>query len=168
MALYDTLLSTRPIIITNSKTLSANNTAASVNLFQLTGSVIVRKIYGVLTAKTTLANMTVAQFALYDGTATSNITLPTGGTMSTAVVGAVIARNAAASVVAGINLAATGTVIDTTTTGSLLDSSFIITQKNSTNTYIQFKYTTTDAPINATMSFVVEYDAIADGALAIV
>lgn len=146
-----------------SKTLSANNTTASVNLFKLTGSVIVKKIYGVLTADTTLTNMTAVSFDMNDATATVQLT-KADGVMSTAVVGAVIAKQAANTTTASINLAATGTIMDGVASGFY---EFVATQKNGANTHIRFTYTTTDAPINATMKFFVEYESINGGSLAI-
>jgi hypothetical protein len=143
------------------KVLSANNTTASVNLFKLTGSVNVKKIYGVLTAKTTLANMTAVSFDLNDSTATVQIT-KADGVMSTALVGAVIAKQASNATTASINLAATGTIMDGVNSGFY---EFVATQKNGANTYLRFTYTTTDAPIACTFKFFVEYESLNGGYL---
>lgn len=145
------------------KTLSANNATANVNLFKLNGSVIVKKIYGVLTAKTTLTNMTAVSFDMNDATATVQLT-KNDGVMSTAVVGAVIAKTTVATVTAGINLAATGTIAEIVSQAEPF-SPFIATQKNGANTHIRFTYTTTNAPIAATMKFFVEYEGINGGYL---
>jgi len=138
-----------------SKTFSGTG-ATTVNLFQLTGTVKVNKLYGILTAKTTLANMTATYFALYDGTATNAIT-KNDGIFSTGIVGGVIAKAAASSVTASINLAATGTIIDLAA-GNYYP--FLATQKSTVNTFISFLYTTTDNPIAATMVFYVEYEQV--------
>jgi hypothetical protein len=158
MAYWDTYQGTLTQKIDNTKVLSASNTSANVNLFKLTGSVKNVKIYGVLTAKTTLANMTSVYFDMYDSTAAVAIT-KNDGVMSTALVGAVIAKVAAATVTASINLAVTGTIIDAILLG------FEATQKNSANTYIRFNYATTDAPIAATMKYFVEYESVNGGYL---
>jgi hypothetical protein len=151
----------KPTALENTKVLSANNATANVNLFKVFGSVNVKKIYGVLTAKTTLTNMTAVSFDMNDATATVQLT-KNDGVMSTALVGATIAKTAVATTTASINLAATGTIID----APLVE--FIATQKNGANTHIRFTYTTTDAPIAATMKFFVEYESINGGYLTIV
>jgi len=53
------------ISTTNEITLSASNTTASVNIFQITGSVKIMSIYGVVTDAAT--NLTAGFLELYDG-----------------------------------------------------------------------------------------------------
>lgn len=146
-----------PVTLEILKTLSANNTTARVNIVKLTGDVKA-KIKGVVTRKGTLANMTGVYFSIYDSTLNNAIT-KNDGVMSTALVGAVIAKTAVAATTASINLAATGTIID----AALLE--FTATQKNGANTYLAFNYTTTDAPIDADVKFFIEYESINGGYL---
>lgn len=143
------------------KVLNQNNGTARVNLFQLTGSACIHKLYGQLTAKTTLANMTAVYFTLYDSTLNTAIT-KNDGVMSTAIVGATILKHTIASVTAGINLAVTGTIVEQ---GIETFSAFVATQKNGANTFIAFNYTTTDAPIACTFKFFAEYESLNGGLL---
>jgi hypothetical protein len=137
-------------------TLSANNTTASVNVFSLTGSVKVRKIYGFITTAATLANLTVASFDLYDSTAVVQITAA-GGALSGMAVGTFFAKcdkNDADFVVSN-NVA--GAIMEPIYEGSELFSMFALTKKTGANTYLRFTYTTTDAPIAATLTIFAEY-----------
>lgn len=151
--------------ISNSKAIGGTS-AQTVNIFQLTGSVLIRKIYGMIDTKTTLANMTAAHFALYDSSTTVVLTAATGTTMSTALPGAIVAKVAAAATAASVNLTAAGGLLEGTTDDCFF--SFIVSQKNSANTYLRFNYTTTDNPVNIVMTFYVEYESINGGKLEIV
>lgn len=145
------------------KTLSASNTTGVVDLFNLTGSVRVKKLFGQVTAKTTLTNMTDCHWNLNDATSDVAITKATTLTMSTAVVGAVVEKTAAVASVAAFASGAAGALTEGST--PIIDFQFVITQKNGATTKVQWKYTTTDAPINATMKFFVEFESINGGNL---
>ena len=76
---------------TVSKTTNANNTTVSVPLFRITGSIYVKRLYGVVT--TVLGpNHTAAHWRLEDGTNTPAVTLATGTTLSSANVGSIIQK----------------------------------------------------------------------------
>src|ERR1017187_7034430 len=86
----------QPLLVSTSKTLSANNTTAHVPIFSLTGDIDLIDLYGVVT--TTLgANQTAAGFRLNDQTAQVDITLSTGTTISAAPAGSIMARTALAA-----------------------------------------------------------------------
>lgn len=163
MIFYSSL--TSPVTLEVSKTLSAANTTANVNLFRLYGTVQVNKIYGLVTRKGTLSNMTAVSFDMNDATATVQIT-KNDGVMSTALVGAIILRNTVSTVTAAINLAATGTIKEIVSDSAF--NSFIATQKNGAVTQIRFTYTTTNNPIDADMKFFIEYESINGGYLTVV
>jgi hypothetical protein len=141
--------------LSKAATLSANNTTASVNCFQLTGSVKVLKIYAILTAKTTLANCTAASFDLYDSTAVVQIT-QAEGVLSGLAVGTMVAKYDDNAVTWAINDNAAGKIMEHATNPELFHM-FVATQKTAANTYIRFTYTTTDAPANAVLTVYVEY-----------
>jgi len=136
-------------------TLSANNTSASVNIFQLTGTVEVMQIFGSIATKTTLANLTAWYFDLYDSTASVPLT-KNDGVLSAMAVGTIFYKNAAASVTMAIGNNAAW-AMEEAATGVKAFMPFMITQKTWANTYIRFNYTTTDAPINATLRISVRY-----------
>lgn len=131
-------------------TLNANNTTASVNVFQVTGVVEVLQLHAEIKTATTLTNCTSIYFNLYDGTNTVAITKSTGAAISGYNAGGFIIRDSDSSV-------ALSTInndqcrIKEAPTGTKVHTPFLTIQKTATNTYIRFTYTTTDAPINATL-----------------
>lgn len=149
---------------TKTITLSANNTSASVNVFQLTGSVLVKGIHGEVILVTTLTNLTNAYFDLWDGTNSVPLTKITGASMSGFGVGSFFLKDADVS-------SSLSTIqndqcrIKEGATGNKALQEFIATQKISTNTYIRFNYTTTDAPINAELKIDVKWADIDNGVI---
>lgn len=145
-------------------TLSANNTSASVNVFQLTGTVEVKGLHGEITLATTLTNCTSVYFDLWDGTTSVPITKTTGAAFSGFGVGSFFIKDADAAI-------ALSTIqndqcrIKEAATGTRVFANFLITQKISTNTYVRFNYTTTDAPINAQVSVDIVWADIDNGTI---
>jgi hypothetical protein len=136
--------------ITKTITLSANNTSANVNVFQVTGACLVKNFHGEISTKTTLTNCTSVYFDLWDGTTSVPITKTTGGTMSGYNVGAFFIKDADVSSALTILNNDQGRIKEATT-GNRAATEFLTIQKTETNTYIRFNYTTTDAPIAATV-----------------
>jgi hypothetical protein len=145
-------------------TLSANNTTASENIFQITGDIQIYRMWACVTDATTLANCTSASFDLYDSTAAVQITAATG-VLSGVPVNTLVAKTGLAANAFVVNSATAGSLIEQTYEGSDVFSRFIVTQKNSANTYIRFTYTTTDAPINTQLKVYVEYHSLNGGTL---
>jgi len=131
-------------------TLNANNTTASVNVFQLTGTTKIILIHGEILTKTTLTNCTKVHFDLWDGTTSVPITKIVGADMSGYNVGAFFIKDAdVASALTILNNDQAR--IKEASTGNRINTEFVAVQKTATNTYLRFTYTTTDAPINATV-----------------
>lgn len=151
-----------PVRLEKSVTLNANNTTQAKDLFIVTGAVCVHRIYGVFTRKGTLANMTDAHFNLNDGTADVAITKATTLTMSTAVVGSIVCKTAGATTNASFLSGAVGGIIEGGT-NPMIDFQFVVKAKNTATTKIQWKYTTTDAPMDADVTFYLEYHAFDGG-----
>lgn len=145
-------------------TLSVNNGTQSINLFQITGTVQILKIYGFITAKTTLTNLTGAHLDVYDGTIDTDITKASpGATLSGMAVGTYFAKTGLASVDLAVSNNATTIVAEAT--GNKLFSESEITQKLSTNTFIRFHYASTDTPINAQLTLYCEWRGMDGGTL---
>jgi len=159
--------SSSTILLSNSKTLSANNTTANVALFSVTGTVRFLKLYGIVTTVIG-ANHTGAFFNLFDQTARVNITLNTGGlTLSALPVGTWFGKTGLAGAVAVAKTAAVGGIVEPTTLETLVYSEFIAVKKSTATTEIDYTYSTTDAPTSGVIQFFVEYQPIsADGAVA--
>jgi hypothetical protein len=149
---------------TKTITLNANNTSASVNVFQVTGSTKVTLLHGEILTKTTLTNCTSVYFDLWDGTNSVPITKTTGASMSGYNVGAFFIKDSdVATALSILNNASCG--IKEAATGNRVNTEFIAVQKTATNTYIRFNYTTTDAPINATVKVDCQWADIDSGVL---
>lgn len=149
-SLMGVLRRTNGSIATKSVTMNANNTTANVNCFQITGTVQLLRIYGILTAKTTLANCTATYFDLFDSTVAVAIT-KNDGVLSGMAVGTSMLKLA--------NNLTTAVILDNAA-GAYSDLPFapcLVQQKTGANTYIRFNYTTTDAPANAVITVYVEY-----------
>ncbi len=151
-------------VLTNSKTLVANNTSANVPIFRTTGTVRYLALYGVVTTVIG-ANHTGAYFRMNDQTAQADITLSTVGvTLSAFGVGSVIAKTALAATLATVKSVAAGRFYESATAGIPLLSEFYITKKTAANTDIEYCYATTDAPTSGVIQFFVNWLPIsADG-----
>lgn len=145
-------------------TLSASATSASVNVFQLTGTVEVLSLHGEVTVATTLTNCTAAYFDLWDGTVSVPLSKTTGGVLSGCGVGSFFIRDSDSATEISVLNNNQGRVKEATT-GTRLRSNFLVIQKISTNTYIRFNYTTTDAPINAQVLIGITWSDIDSGNL---
>jgi hypothetical protein len=129
------------------QTLAGNNTTASTPLFRVTGTVLVKALYGQVT--TVLgSNVTAAFWRLNDQTAQPAISLATGTTLSSLASGALLIRNSLVSVALSTKGAAAGGVLDPiAATAPDVFMPFIVTQKTGgVNTDIEFTYTTTNTP----------------------
>jgi hypothetical protein len=145
-------------------TLNVNNGTQSLNVFQVTGTVEIVKLYAELTTAGTFTNCTDAFFELYDSTASVDITNSGPGvTMSGFTAGSFMVKNA----VAGTALAASNNNVGAITEGSTVKifDEFFITQKSGANTYVRFTYTSTDTPVDATITVYADYIAIGSGTL---
>jgi hypothetical protein len=141
-------------VISKTITINANNTSASVNVFQLVGSIEIIRLYGVIKTATTLTNCTGAYFNLYDSTASVAIT-KNDGVLSGMAPGTFFLKNATATTTMAVANNAVGAVTEASSTKFFYPC--VVTQKAGANTYIRFTYTTTDAPANATFTIYCEY-----------
>lgn len=148
--------------VTKTITLNANNTDANVNVFQLTGATKIMLLHGEVLTKTTLTNCTKVYFDLYDGTTSVPITKTTGADMNGYNVGAFFIKDA--DVLTALTILNNNQArIKEAATGNRVNAEFIAVQKTATNTYIRFNYTTTDAPIDATVKIDCHWSDIDSG-----
>lgn len=137
-------------------TLSADGATASVNIFQLTGSVEIISAIGFVTDATTLVNCTGASLQLYDGTNTVQLT-KNDGVLSGYGVGTMITKNAAATVTMAVADNSQCRLTEPSGIAAFAFYPFFVTQKLSTATYVRFTYTTTDSPISAKILWNIRY-----------
>lgn len=147
-------------------TLIVNNTTGSVVMFTVTGTVRIHALWGEVTTVLS-SNVTAAHLRLNDQTATVDVTLNTGVTLSAAGVGSVIYKEnlAAAALIYKSNAA--GFFDESTPAGQLDFTPFILGKKTAAVTTLDLRYTTTNTPATG----VIQWNALwtplsADGNLA--
>lgn len=153
------------VMVSKAITLSGNNTTVATPIFQLTGSVEVRALYGVV--MTTLgSNVTAAYWRLNDQTAQVSISLATGTTLSTYAVGSLLSRRSIASVALfGQNSVATTVHDPVAATAPSYFMPFAIAQKTGgVQTNIEFVYTTTNTPTTGAITFYCRYIPLSEDA----
>jgi len=149
--------------VQNSQTLAGSNTTVNTALFQVTGTINVRALFGEVT--TVLgANNTQAYYQIDDQTATPDITLASGTTLSAAAVGSIIARTSVAGVAVVLANASAGRVTDpVAATAPDVFMPFLVTQKTaSVLTTINFVYSTTDTPTSGVIRHNVDWLPVSD------
>ena len=146
-------------------TLSADGATASENIFQITGTVYIQRLFAIVTDATTLVNCTAASFDLFPtGGAAVQISAATG-VLSGITVGSIVAKTGLASDVFIVADAVGAVITEQTYEGSDVFNGFLVTQKAATDTFIRFTYTTTDSPINAKLQVYCEYRPLNGGSL---
>lgn len=151
------------VTLTNSKTLSGNNTTVVTPIFHIIGTVEVLALWGTITTALG-ANNTATYWRLNDQTSQLNITLNTGTTISAFTVGSIIVKkNVAGGALTALNASA-GRVSEPTTLETLYFSPFVAVQKTGgVTTDIEFVYTTTDTPTSGVINFGAYYLPIGSG-----
>lgn len=119
-----------------------------LNCFTITGSVLVQRLWGIVSAVTTFTNCTSACFDLNDGAATIQLTAASG-VLSGMPVGTIFAK---------AGLAAAAFVVLDNTAGDVGESTVplewsesIVTQKSGQPTYLRMGISTTDNPVAVVM-----------------
>lgn len=151
------------VFLSNSKTLTGNNTTVAVPIFHVTGAVQVLALWGTVT--TVLgANNTAAYWRLNDQTNQSDITLNTGTVLSALSVGSVFVKKGLAAAALLALSASQERVSEPTTLETMFFSPFVAVQKTGgVTTDIEFVYTTTDTPTSGVINFYVQYLPIGSG-----
>lgn len=142
---------------------ATGNGALAVNVLQLTGSVIVREQWGLITGITTLTNLTNVYASLWDGTNSVNLTAD-GVTLSGAPVGSLFSKDQINSQPYSVSIADQCRLLETLNNPKV-GRPFIITQKNGVDTFIRFHFTTTDNPVDFDLHIYFEYLPLAGGSL---
>lgn len=157
-------ITTDGLVSVTSSTLSANNTTASNIIFNLTGSIQVLALYGVVT--TVLgSNITAAHYRLNDQTAQPAISLATGTTLSSAAVGSVIMRKALAATALTFIDSSAARITESSAVNLGFFSPFVLTQKTAAvQTDIEFRYTTSNTPTTGVIQFFLKWLPISNDA----
>lgn len=152
------------LLTVSTKSLTANNTTASIPLFNVVGSVEVKALYAVVTTALG-SNVTAAYWRLNDQTAQAAISLATGTTLSSFGIGSTLVRRSLVSVaLSGTNNTAGAVVDPVAATAPDVFMPFIVVQKvGGVKTDIEFTYTTTNTPTSGTLDFYVGWVPLSEG-----
>jgi hypothetical protein len=156
----------RPRLLVTPLTLAVSNTTGSTVLCTITGSVQVLSLWGAVTTVLS-ANVTAAHLRTNDQSATVDVTLNTGVTLSAAPVGSIISRTGLVATALTLKSNAAGAFQDATTAGNDVYTPFNLTKKTGAVTTLDFRYTTTDAPSSGVITWYLTWVPLsADGSIA--
>jgi len=145
------------IQLVNPKTLNANNATAHVPIFRISGSVLIKKLYGVVTTDLGTTH-TFPYFRINDQTTQEDLTSAGAGPdISGYVAGSLLVKTGPGALgVSAFNAAAYGV-------GQSPPASFVLVEKVGANTDIEYNYSTTDTPTTGVIDFYVEYEPLSSG-----
>lgn len=139
----------------DSQVLIGNNTTVAVPIFTVIGEVEITALYGIIT--TTLGNNTTAFFRTNDGSTQNAITLATGTTLTNAIAGGIISKNAGVGTALTLTAGTSAKVIESATAGATYFQDFVINPNPSVTSNIEFVYTTTDTPTAGAITFYIRW-----------
>lgn len=149
--------------VTKIITLNVNNGTQHLNCFLVTGTIEFFKLCGFVTTAGTLTNCTGAYFNQWDGTVRTPIT-KNDGVLSGFGVDSAFFKTAADNVTMAVADNAAAVYTEPAADKNAF-SPGIITAKSGVATYIDFSYTSNDAPADATFTVCCEYRALDSGLL---
>ena len=137
----------------------------AVPLFHTTGSVMVTRLWGIVT--TAFENHTAAHWRVNDQTATDQvITKATGTDLSDISIGAMILKDDLATGALTYKTSDAGSLLEPATAQTMIFSPFTVTQKTGDiQTDIEYVYTTSDSPTTGAMTFSASYYPLSVGAV---
>lgn len=149
-------ITTDGITVSNTITLSGNNTTVATPLFHVVGSIEVRGLWGEVTTDLG-ANHTAAYWRLNDQTAQVAITLATGTALSGIKAGSLIVKKGLVGAALSKLDNVAGVISEPTTLETPYFSPFVMVKKTAATTDIEYVYTTTDTPTSGAIKFSVKW-----------
>lgn len=143
-----------------------NNNTESDNLFELTGSVLVKRIFGIVTDTIGAADCDTLYLNLFSNAHTTAITLAGGVDIKGAGIGSLILKRGAVGVALTlVNVAATNGFSEAADAddNDLAFREFVVVQETGQDTYIRSTYTSTMAPCTGEITWCVEYIPLGAG-----
>lgn len=131
-------------------TLDANNTTKAHDVFVITGVVLVKALYGVVTTALG-SNVTAAHWRVQDQSATDPITAAAGTTLSAFAAGAFMGKYSGVATALGAINSTAGDVNDQNTLPWFQE--FLLTKKDGAATEVEFVYTTNNTPTSGVIRF---------------
>lgn len=133
------------------------------DLFTVTGTVVVSLWGEIVTA---LGNHTNAHLRLYDGTASVDLSVNSGLTLSSKAAGTILVKTGPAASALGVVDVSAGDILESATAGQSIIHPVIVSKKTGATTTIQYVYDTTDAPTIGSIRWFASFQALSsDGEL---
>ena len=129
--------------------------ALTAQVLQFTGAIQIVDQYAVLTSVTTLVNATDVYADAWDGATAVDLTKTPGATMSGFEVGSFFLKDQSAA--STYSTMRADQVRFNELSANKIGQPFILNQKNGADSFIRFHLTTTDAPVDFTMSVNFEF-----------
>jgi hypothetical protein len=145
-------------------TLSASNATDVIDICEFTGVIEILGLTAEVMTVNTLNNCTNVHFLVSDGTTDIVLTKATGANISGFNSGSFLIKEGNASVELSVADSNTITMIEGTTGGKARTPFILVANKGASN-FIQFKYTTTDTPIDAELKVIITWADINSGVL---
>lgn len=145
-----------PFKVSKSLTLVASGETLAAPLFTLTGSVLVNRLWGVVTTDLG-SNHTAAYWRLNDQTAQIALTLATGTTLSSIKAGSVIVKKGLVGAALTKLDNAAGAVSEPTTLETMFFSPIVLVKKTAALTQVEYVYTTNQSPTTGVIEFFASY-----------
>jgi hypothetical protein len=145
-------------------TLSASNATDVIDVCEFTGVIEILALTAEVMVVNTLNNCTNVHFLISDGTTNIVLSKATGANINGFGTGSFLIKEGNASVELSVADSNTITMIEGTTGGKAKTPFILVANKGASN-YIQFKYTTTDTPIDAELKVIITWADINSGVL---
>lgn len=150
-----------PFKVSMSHTFVGSNATVVVPIFTLTGSVMLTRLWGVVTTALG-SNHTAAAWRLNDQTSQVYLTAVGGTTLSSIAAGSVIVKDKLVAVALTKLDNAAGVVSETATAGIPVFSPVLLVKKTAATTQIEYRYTTSQTPTTGVIKFFASYYPISD------
>jgi hypothetical protein len=137
-----------------SLTINASNTTKQYPIFTITGTVEILGLWGIVTTALS-SNITAAFWQFNDQSATPDISLATGTTLSSFAVGSLLTRRSLVNAaLVGVNASAAGVSDPVAATAPSYFMPFVLMQKTAgVLSQIEFVHTTTNTPSSGVIRF---------------
>lgn len=139
--------------------------AQSVNIFQITGSVYIARLFAIVRDTTLMTNCTGASFDLFPAGGAAVQISKNDGVLSGIAVGSIITKVGLAVDTFTVSDAVGAVVTEQGWAGSDVFNAFIVTQKVGIDTFVRLTYSTTHNPIVAQIEVYCEYRGVGEGDL---
>lgn len=152
----------RGLIANSPHVLAGTGAAVAIPIFTVTGQVEVTALYGVIT--TALGTITASYWRTNDGSTQNSVTLSSGTTLTSAIVGAVISKKAGVGTALALSAGTSALVSESATAGATNFQDFALYANPAATSNIEFVFTTSDPAAIGAITFYIRWVPLTKGA----